>query len=402
MPRVGKTFDEIASDDPSSARHRMLVILRDVGPLSRADVARRTGLAPATITSLSRELLGESALLEVGPLAGLEPRTGPRGTGLAINPRLAHALGVDIGFRTLRVMVSDAFGQEVGYAEERLGPDHTAVDGLPLLTRLTADALRAAVCSQRDLVAAGVAVRSPVDTDRQQVSTSGEMAGWSGTSAADVGAALGCPAILGNDANLAALGEHVYGAGRGYGTSLTVKLHSGVGAGVIVHDRLVTGLHGGAGEVGHVQVEPRGSVCRCGKTGCLDTRASISAIVAALGGDVSVAEILDRVAAGDRPSVRVVRDAARLVGRTVANASLLLAPESIVVVGALARAGAVVLDPIREAVTAGAVPGTHTAPAVTLGELGDRPTVLGGLALALDRCGWRARGPRRHSSEAAS
>lgn len=402
MPPVGKTFDEIASDDPSSARHRVLLTLRDAGPLSRADVARRTGLAPATITSLSRELLGENALLEVGPLPGTEPRTGPRGTGLAINPRLAHALGVDIGFGTLRVMVSDANGAEVGYAEERLGPDHSAVDGLPVLTRLTADALRDAGRSQRDLVAAGVAVRSPVDSDRQQVSTSGEMAGWSGTSAADLEAALGCAAILGNDANLAALGEHVYGAGRGHRTSLTIKLHSGVGAGVIVHDRLVTGLHGGAGEVGHVQVEPRGSLCRCGKTGCLDTRASIPAIVAALGGDLTVAEILDRVAAGDRPSVRVVRDAARLVGRTVANASLLLAPESIVVVGALARAGAVVLDPIREAVTAGAVPGTHTAPAVTLGELGDRPTVLGGLALALDGCGWRARAPRRHSSEAAS
>lgn len=394
MPPVGKSFNEIASDDPTSGRHRVLVTLRDHGPLTRAEVARRTGLAPATITSLSRELLGEGTVVDVGPLADAEPRTGPRGTGLEINPRLAHALGVDIGFRTFRVMVSDAHGREVGFAEERLAPNHTAAEGLPLLSRLTATALARSNCSPSDVVAAGVALRSPVDSDRQQVAYSGELAGWAGTTAADLEAALSCPAILGNDANLAALGEHVYGAGRGRGrqTTLTIKLHSGVGAGVIVHDRLVTGRHGGTGELGHVQVSRRGARCRCGKTGCLDTRASIPAILAALerdGHSLTVAELLRQVADGDPDSTRVIREAARLVGHALTNATLLLAPETIIVVGALARAGEAVLGPIREALEAGAIPGTQTVPSVRLGQLGDRPTVLGALAMALHRCGWR-------------
>lgn len=384
---MAQTFLEVAGADPTSVRHRVLVALRDAGPLTRADLARRTSLAPPTITALTRDLLADGVLIETEPPTGERPRTGPRGTGLALNPALAHVIGVDVGYRTFRVMVCDASGREVGYAEAQLEPDHTAAEGMPLIRRLARTARRRA--GVEGIVAAGVALRGPVDTALQQIATSGELAGWSGVGAGDLARVLGCPVTVENDANLAALGEHVYGAGRDRATTLTVKLHSGVGAGVIVADHLVTGSHGGAGELGHVPVVLRGGdLCRCGKRGCLDTRAAIPAL---LGGDVpDVGTLLARVEAGDPESVARVRDAAALVGRVLVTANLLLVPERILVVGALARAGEVVLEPLRDALSAGAVPGTRTVPDVVRGDLGDRPTVLGAAALVLRQSGWLA------------
>lgn len=392
---MGMTFLDVATHDPSSLRHRVLTALRGSAPMTRAEIARRTGLAPPTITALARDLLAERVVLETGPAQVQSARTGPRGTGLVLNPGLTYALGVDIGFRTFRVMLCDASGHEVGYAEQRLEPNHTSATGLPVIERLAAQTLAAAGCLPGAVVGAAVAVRAPVDSQTQRVAISGELAGWAGVGAADLAKVLGCPATLENDANLAALGEHVYGSGRGHATTITVKLHSGVGAGLIVDDRLRTGSHGGAGELGHVRVVARGELCRCGKRGCLDTRASIPALLAAgrengAHADLDMPTLIRRVQAGERAETRLVHDAAVLVGRALVTANLLLVPEKVILVGALARTRNVVVDPIRRELERGAVPGTDTVPRVTLGELGDRPTVLGALALVLRKSGWLA------------
>ena len=91
------------------------------------------------------------------------------------------------------------------------------------------------------------------------------------------------PVSIDNDANLAALGEHVWGAGRGCDDCVTVKFHYGIGCGLFVNGTLVRGAAGGAGEIGHTTVDERGPLCRCGKRGCLDTYAAIPAILDALG-----------------------------------------------------------------------------------------------------------------------
>lgn len=385
---MDKTFERVAGD-PSSTRARVLTVLRDAGPSTRADLARGAGLAAATLTGVIRDLLSDGAVVETGPPATGAPRTGPRGTAVALNPAQAYALGVDVGFRTFRVMVCDAAGHRVGYAEQRLEPDHDARTGVPLIGRLADRALADAGCSAAQLSGAGVALRGPVDSARQRVVATGELAGWAGVSDRDVAAVLGCPVLLENDANLAALGEHVYGAGRGLDSTITVKLHSGIGAGLIVNNTLVTGHHGAAGELGHVPVTRGGAICRCGKRGCLDTRASLPAILTGLG-QPTVAELLARLAAGEPKATSAVAKAGALVGRALVPATLLLAPQRIIVVGALARAGDAVLDPIRGEVAAGAMPGTDTLPPISLGALADRPTVLGALALVLRRAGWLA------------
>jgi predicted NBD/HSP70 family sugar kinase len=152
--------------------------------------------------------------------------------------------------------------------------------------------------------------------------------------------------------------------------------------------------------------DPRGAVCRCGKRGCLDTVASVPAILAALQQrheGIGVGALLDLLAEGDPGAHRVVADAATLVGQAVGGACLLAAPDSVVVVGAMARAGEAALAPIRDAVKQAAIPQVANIPNVTRGALGDKHTALGAIALALRHSGWLpVRSARAISEEPAA
>jgi len=210
--------------------------------------------------------------------------------------------------------------------------------------------------------------------------------GWAGINAREaLSRCLGLRVQVDNDANLGALAEASFGAGRGLADIVYVRLGSGVGAGVVVGGRLHHGASGLAGEIGHVQVRADGEVCRCGNRGCLETIASEGPIRALLGParghDVTRRELLDLVASGDLGAVRVVNDAGLAIGRVLADLCNALNPGAIVVGGELGEAGEPLLGGIREAVQRFALPGAAGAVRVVPGELGERAEVLGALAL---------------------
>ena len=170
---------------------------------------------------------------------------------------------------------------------------------------------------------------------------------------------------------------------------VTVKFHYGIGSGLFVNGTLVRGAAGGAGEMGHTTVDERGPLCRCGKRGCLDTYAAIPAILDALEpqhGRLALAGLMRLLAERDPGTLRVVSDAAGLVGRQLAVVCNLLAPARVVVVGAMAEAGELVLGPIRTALQRNIAP--NEPPDLVLGTLGTRHTALGAIALALGETDW--------------
>ena len=385
------TFTNIAGEDSASPRYRALRALLASGPLSRAQLARAIGLAPSTITALVRTLVDDGVLIDVGPADPADARrSGPRGAALALNPALLTTVGVDFGFRHVRVLVCDLHANVLATEQAELPVTYNQDEGIASAARLVKEAITSAGVDRQNVLGAGVALPGPIDTNRQRVVDSDILPGWGGTAADDFTTAFGLQALLENDANLAALGEHIWGAGRGQATTITVKFHSGIGAGVIVNDELVSGGHGGAGEIGHITIDPRGPLCRCGKRGCLDTLASVPAILDAMAAkhpDLAVAELIEMLERDDPGARLVVSDAATLVGQVVGSASLLLAPDRIVVVGAMARAGSAVITPLNDAIQRQALPGV-AAPDVIRGSLGDRHTALGATALVLRNSGW--------------
>jgi len=180
---------------------------------------------------------------------------------------------------------------------------------------------------------------------------------------------LGLPAWLTNDANAAALGEMLYGGGRGLRNLLVVTLGTGLGSGYIVEGQLLYGHTGFAGELGHVIVEPGGRECRCGRRGCLERYASSTGLVLTAreklaAGDARQApsrlrEVptadLDGVAihaaarAGDRLALKVYRETAEVLGLALANTVVITSPEKIFLCGGLARSGDLLLAPTKAA-----------------------------------------------------
>jgi predicted NBD/HSP70 family sugar kinase len=193
--------------------------------------------------------------------------------------------------------------------------------------------------------------------------------------------------MVDNDANLGALAEAAFGAGRDAGDLIYLKVSSGIGAGLILNGRLYRGSGGLAGELGHVLVDPDGIVCRCGNRGCLETVAATGALVDRLRGshgeDLTVQAMLDGARAGDAGCRRVIHDAGRALGQVVATLFNVLNPELVVMGGHLAQAGDLLLAGVRESVARAALPETSREAGVVAGVLGDRAQVLGALALVV-------------------
>jgi predicted NBD/HSP70 family sugar kinase len=230
------------------------------------------------------------------------------------------------------------------------------------------------------------------------VGSSAILPGWAGTHAAELMAArLDMEVWLHNDANLGALAESVWGAGRGAGGLVYLKLATGIGAGIVLGGRLFAGAGGTAGEIGHTSLDETGDICRCGSRGCLETIASGTAIAAllsrSLGEPLTLDDVLERAVSGDPGCRRALADAGRHIGAAVADLCNLINPERIVVGGSMAVAGDVLLDPLREAVGLRAIPSAAEDVQIVLGELGERAELLGAVALVLHEAGPAWSGP---------
>ena len=380
---------------PRSTRDLVLTALRARGPMSRANLARYAGVAPSTISGVVQDLV-EAGLVVASPNKGEAGQPGRPGLSLTLNPRLGAVAGVEFCFDELRVLLFDLAHNVIGTAECELPHGHSSDTALAAAGRLLAEALAAAGLSRDALIAVGVSVPGPVSRRPDTVKPSAILPGWHGVTGDEIAAALGVAVSIDNDSNLAALGEHAWGAGRGCDDSVTLKFHYGIGCGLFVNGTLVRGS-GGAGEIGHIAVDERGPLCRCGKRGCLETYAAIPAITDALRpqhGKLTLSQLMRLLAVRDPGAVRVVGDAAELIGMHLATVCNLLAPRRVIVTGPMAQAGDLVLDPIRTAIRRHIAP--NAIPEIVLGSLGKRNTALGAIALALDETTWLpTKRPRR-------
>jgi glucokinase len=191
--------------------------------------------------------------------------------------------------------------------------------------------------------------------------------------------AFGCPVYLANDATCAAIGELAFGhRSRDF---VYVTWSTGIGGGIVSGGRVVWGVTGQAGEIGHVVLRPDGSPCRCGKRGCLEAMASGVGIARAaaetLGESLTAREVVDRARRGDSAADAIVSDACRALGQGIAILSELLEPELIVLGGGLTGSWGFLGPRVRAAAKAMA----RGEPRIELTPLGDDVGLLGAAAL---------------------
>lgn len=372
------------------AANRRLIVdrLQRNGAISRAELARHTGLSGTTVSSLIAELEAEGLVAETGADDRGTGRTGrPARLLRFVSPRTLVA-GLELGHASIRVAVSDLAGEVRTERAVEFDVDGAGPAALDRAVELLGAAIEDGSIDRQDIGRLVLGIPGYVDPQSGTV-VSGRMRTWSGLVPAEIlMAKTGLLTTTENDADLSAVGEQMFGAAKGLQDVVYVKVSAGIGAGLVLGGRLHRAAEGGTGEIGHVQVAESGSICSCGNRGCLETIASVPQALGVLRevhADVASAADLDRlVRVGDLASVRVLTDMGREIGRAVADLCNLLAPQAVVFGGDLDDALEPLVEAVRSSVARYTQPRTAGRVRIVRTSLGHRAGVLGAVATAID------------------
>ena len=362
--------------------------------ISRAEIARRAELSRSTVSEIVDALLPTGLIAEVG--------TGPSGGGrrpivLRFQNEAFVILGVELGATHVAVALTDLGGRVLAW-EERNYPVRTDPEGTrALMVELCDLALARSPHGKRGLVGIGVAVPSPVDPALPDRLSGLVLPAWQGNAGFEVlSRRYGVPLIMDNDANLGALAEQWWGAGRGVADFAYIKVATGIGSGHIIAGEIYRGATGVAGEIGHLAIESQGDPCICGLRGCLATLVGAPALVAraralrsefpasALArGELTMTAIEDAALAGDPLALKVTREAAEHLGIALADLLNLMNPAKLILGGGLSRLGELLLEPLRESVRHRTLLSSLAASAIQVSELGPRTVSIGAATLVL-------------------
>ncbi|MBL1092235.1 MULTISPECIES: ROK family transcriptional regulator [Streptomyces] len=366
---------------------RVVRAVRMAGSLTQAEIARSTGLSAATVSNIVRELK-DGGTVEVTPTSA----GGRRARSVSLSGDAGIVVGVDFGHSHLRVAVGNLAHQVLAEEAEPIDVDASAAEGFDRAEVLVNRLIEATGIGADKVIGVGLGVPGPIDVESGTLGSTAILPGWAGTNPRqELSGRLGVPVHVDNDANLGALGELVWGGGRGAADLAYIKVASGVGAGLVISGQIYRGPGGTAGEIGHITLDESGPVCRCGNRGCLETFTAARYVLPLLqpshGPDLTMARVVQLAREGDPGCRRVIADVGRHIGSGVANLCNLLNPSRVVLGGDLADAGELVLAPIRESVSRYAIPSAARQLGIVTGTLGGRAEVLGALALVLSEMG---------------
>jgi predicted NBD/HSP70 family sugar kinase len=364
----------------------MLRLIRDGDAVTRAALARRTGLARSTVAQRVDALLAHGLVFE----AGGEASTGGRpATVLAFNHRAGVVLVADLGATHSRLAISDlagtplaevAFDMDIGD-----GPEAVLGEVDERFGTLLDEAGRQAA----DVRGVGVGVPGPVDFPAGRPVNPPIMPGWDGFSIPDWFASrYAAPVLVDNDVNIMALGEH-WAHWRDVDHLLYVKVGTGIGSGIVSERGIHRGADGAAGDIGHIRVsEHDDAVCRCGNLGCLEAVAGGRALAMRLSAEGipahSSREVLELVRAGRPEAILMVREAGRVLGDVLAGCVNFFNPGAIVVGGDIAEAQDHLLAGVREVIFQRSLPLATRDLTIANSRLGDRAGVVGAAIMVID------------------
>ncbi|MCL2554899.1 MAG: ROK family protein [Actinomycetia bacterium] len=322
------------------------------GPLTRAEVGRRTGLSAGAVTKVATPLLADGWITELGRPLGERP-TGRPATLVAVRPERACFAGVKVTGDELIGVLADLTAQPLATRRADLGSRDVGTV-VRAVARLVAELCREAGSTAHGPVhSIGVTLAGDVDGHTGTVQYS-PFLDWRGVPLARlVEAATGTPTVIENDVRALTVTEQWFGAGAGLSSFALVTVGAGIGAGLSVGGRVVSGAHGVSGEIGHLPVGGSDRVCTCGNTGCVEAVASTHAITeqarqAAGDPELGIADAV-RLAHGGHPAVRAVfSGAGRALGLALASVANLIGPERIIISGEGVASYDLFADQIRQ------------------------------------------------------
>ncbi|MCR5213946.1 MAG: ROK family glucokinase [Eubacterium sp.] len=274
-----------------------------------------------------------------------------------------YVYGVDIGGTTVKIGLFSIEGELLEKWEITTRTDEGGAYILSDIAKSIEENMTAKNISKEDVKGVGMGVPGPVKEDGTVIKCVN--LGWGIFNAAkEMSSLIGLPVKVGNDANMAALGEYWQGGGKGYSNVIMVTLGTGVGGGIIINGKMLAGVNGAGGEIGHMTIDPdEQDVCNCGKKGCLEQYASATGIVrlanrALQTSDkpsklrevkyISAKEIFDCAKSGDNLALELVEEHGKRLGYALSNIACVVDPEAFVIGGGVSRAGDILINAVKK------------------------------------------------------
>jgi N-acetylglucosamine repressor len=380
-------------------RSIILNTIKTQGLVARAEVARLTGLSPATVTGITADLIDEGLVYEKAPG---DSNGGRRPILLAINPNGAFVAGIKLMENAVVGALVNLEGAVVCKLSVPLA-GRVVEDAIGVIAGLVETLVRCAEVPHTRLLGVGLGLAGIVDSERGVLRRSPYL-GWRDLPLRDLlQARLEVPVSIDNDVNTLTLAEQWFGAGQGAEDFLAITVGRGVGLGIVTNRQFYRGVHGGAGEFGHTVVDPQGPLCDCGKHGCLETFVGDPGLLrmahemyagqgAAVDGSGALNpeaaprttdELLALAEAGDECARAVFARAGEILGRSVANLINIFNPERVILSGEGVRYGKWLFGPMQVAVAQHALPGLREDAQISIEPWGDDAWARGAASLVL-------------------
>ncbi len=366
----------------------VLRFVREHAPCSRADIAANTGLNKATVSSLVADLIDRRLVRETGLT---ENRVGRPATMLVLDGSPYAAIGVEINVDYVAAVATDLAGQRLLAWRRSFSAGESVNQGVANVAAIVRRVVNRMAKEERQVL--GLAVAVPGLVDVQGAVRIAPNLGWRDADiGGDLAKALRDPGFsiqVDNDANLAALAEQRFGGNAGADDLVYLTGQMGVGAGVILDGRLRRGGLGYSGELGHVQLDPEGPACRCGRRGCLEAMAGIGAVLRRADPspaeiEIELEEVVRSARAGDEATLATLAAVGAGLGRGVSIIANLLNPQVVILGGYYVALAPWLLPPVRAAVRDGSIAPQAGGCEVVASTLGHDAAALGGAARVLD------------------
>lgn len=325
---------------------RLLEALKSYGQLTQVELAAATGLSPATVSNIVKQLLAEGAVE-----TSATTRSGRRAQLVTRARSGSIAAGIHARLRSLEVALVDASLAEVARQHLPLPADHRFDTTLDRAAMLVSELTSERGIGIEDLVGIGLAMPAG-----DRVGAEAVLPSWGEVDVADIlGRRLGRPVAVARETDAAAFAEARLGALRGAVCGIHVRVGETTDSAIVIRGSVFrAGAHAAPG-IGHMRVSAGGAICRCGSRGCLNTEVSVEALRESLRishGAMNLRDIVAAARGGDRGCQQVISDAGAAIGSALADLATAVGPDRIAVGGPLAQAGDILLAPVLDALRA--------------------------------------------------
>ncbi len=370
-------------------KQRILSLLRQRGPMTRAEISRATGIAKSSISVLVDQLAVEHSVQIIRATSNNRSKSvkGRPGELVEIDPSSGAAIGIEFGVNRMIGVIGDLSHEILSEFEVSLLPNYSVEVALKTAEDIVNHLLSVTRITPSRIIGIGLGIAAVLYQPEEVTADESESQNVLNRNFAEnLSRITGFSTTLENSANLAAYAELLWGNGFGLRDFLYFKSDNLIGGAVVMSHEVITGSRGGVGEFGHLILDPNGPVCRCGQRGCLDTYSSIQAMTSSasvtFGHDIDLPHFRSLIEKGDSVALRILHDGAEKLGEAAAVLSRVLNPEQIIFSGELIALHPDVLQLITKKFESHTLPlNSHVK--LVAGSLGDQATALGGVALIL-------------------